>query len=288
MRGLNGAVIACIVAVLVGVVFYLRGGGSGSEAGQVMRPGSGTRVASLPQVPSRRMDRGWRSDGSEGGQEQQRGGVGHGYEGGSADLGRRRLFSSSGQLAGSNPQPNKRDVPGLDRRQQAEQDDDGDSEDDDGDAEDPQELEELKQTLFSDPDPDERIGAVLMLTGDEGAESMRMLLEAMDDPDPEVRLAVVEALGDRAEELSPASLRGVVHDPDPEVRYEALSALGDIKTVEARQMVQAAKQDPDEDVRDLAQEILDDQDDDGDAPGDTAPQQAPTPAPAHGLTTASK
>ena len=56
-------------------------------------------------------------------------------------------------------------------------------------------------------DPDERIGAILMLTGDEGPESLRMLMEAMDDPDPEVRLAVVEALGDRVEELTPGTAR---------------------------------------------------------------------------------
>ena len=67
-------------------------------------------------------------------------------------------------------------------------------------------MDELKQTLLSDPDPDERIGAVLMLTGEEGPESLRMLLDAMDDPDPEVRLAVVEALGDRTEEISPDTL----------------------------------------------------------------------------------
>ena len=72
---------------------------------------------------------------------------------------------------------------------------------------DPEELAEARETLQNNEDPDERIGAVLMLTGDEGPESMRMLLEAMDDPDPEVRLAVVEALGDRAEELTPSTAR---------------------------------------------------------------------------------
>jgi HEAT repeat protein len=137
---------------------------------------------------------------------------------------------------------------------------------DDGD-EDPEEIAELRNTLFNNQDPDERIGAILMLTGDEGPESMRLLMEAMDDPNAEVRLAVVEALGDRVEELHPGALTKPLHDPDPEVRFEAVSILGDMEDPEALQLIKAARSDPDEDVATLAEGILDFSEDDG-AAGD--------------------
>lgn len=286
MRPLSVAVVAGAVAVLGAVALYMRSGDADSDTRRFARAGSGTR--DFPQAPSRRIERGGARGDESGGQ--QRDDLGRSDDFGRRDSFGRRDRLASGQLTASNPQPNKHDVPAVDPRRRAEQDDDGDSDDDDGDAEDPQEMEELKQTLFSDPDPDERIDAVLMLTGDEGAESMRMLLEAMDDPDPEVRLAVVEALGDRSEELSAGSLNRAVRDPDSEVRFEAVSALGDIKTREARQMVEAATHDQDPDVADLARTILDDQNDDAGGPNGTAQQPAPTPAaaPAHGLSVSSK
>lgn len=138
----------------------------------------------------------------------------------------------------------------------------------DSDDDDPEEIAEVRETLHNNQDPDERIGAILMLTGDEGPESMQLLLEAMDDPDPEVRLAVVEALGDRVEELTPGLLAKPLRDSDAEVRFEAVSVLGDMDDPEALQLVQTALQDPDEDVRTLAEGIMDFSDDspDGDAP----------------------
>ncbi|MGH7788898.1 MAG: HEAT repeat domain-containing protein [Candidatus Binatia bacterium] len=171
------------------------------------------------------------------------------------------------------PAVNKREVPTAAQRNPVDEGMMGEEEG--SDDEDPEEMEELRTTLFNDPDPDERMGAVLMLTGDEGPESLRMLLEAMGDPDPEVRLAVVEALGDRAEELAPSTLAGAMRDPDPEVRFEAVSILGDMEdNDEALQMVGAAKSDPDGDVQQLAEGILDFADeDDGDDDGDQPPTQ---------------
>lgn len=125
------------------------------------------------------------------------------------------------------------------------------------DAEDEQELEELRETLLHDPDPDERIGAVLMLTGDEDEETKTLLLDAMNDEDPEVRLAVVEALGDFAEELSPDALFPALNDSSAEVRFEAVGILGDMETPEALAMVRSSLNDSDEDVRTLAEGILD-------------------------------
>lgn len=170
-------------------------------------------------------------------------------------------------------EPNRREVPTMAPRQREEL---GEGGSDDLDDEDPDEMRQLKQTLLTDPDPEERIGAVLMLTGEEGPESLRMLLDAMDDPDPEVRLAVVEALGDRSEDITPDILTPALRDPDPEVRFEAVSILGDMDSPEARQMVRSATKDEDEDVRALAEGIEDfaDDDDDGDIVVPTPRQNA--------------
>jgi hypothetical protein len=125
------------------------------------------------------------------------------------------------------------------------------------DPEEQEEFDELRETLLNDPDPDERIGAVLMLTGGEDEQTKRLLLDAMNDEDPEVRLAVVEALGDFSEELSPDVLVPALNDPDPEVRFEAVGILGDIETPEALSIVRNSLNDSDEDVRTLAEGILD-------------------------------
>jgi len=125
------------------------------------------------------------------------------------------------------------------------------------DPEDQEEFEELRETLLRDPDPDERIGAVLMLTGGEDEQTKSLLLDAMNDEDPEVRLAVVEALGDFSEELSPEVLVPALNDSDPEVRFEAVGILGDIETPEALAIVRSSLNDSDEDVRTLAEGILD-------------------------------
>jgi len=133
--------------------------------------------------------------------------------------------------------------------------------DDEMDDEDRAEFEEQRNTLLSDPDPDERIGAILMLTGADDEQVKATLMEAMQDPDAEVRLAVVEALGDYSDDLSPEVLNPAINDPDAEVRFEAVSILGDMETAEALAMVRGALNDPDEEVRSLASGILEMADD---------------------------
>lgn len=249
MRGLTAAVVAGVVVILVAAALYLRNGSTGESAAppaprvqpQAAAPKGSERSARVEERLSQLRD----------------------------DIEHR-------QVGAANPPPNKRGVPTMAARQPARDEDDSGEEP--ADSEDPKEMAELKHTLMSDPDPDERIGAVLMLTGEEGPESMRMLLEAMDDPDPEVRLAVVEALGDRSEELSPDTLHTAVGDPDAEVRFEAVSILGDMESPEALQMVRLALNDNDDDVRALAEGILDFADDD-EGNGDTATQQAHAPTP---------
>lgn len=252
MRGLTvGAVVA---VVLIGAVLYLRGG---------ERPESAPPPAPAARPPAPKV-----SERSARVEER---------------LSELRDDYEHRQAAPGNLAPNKRELPTMAASKRQVMDEEGAV---DEDAEDPQEMEELKVTLLSDPDPDERIGAVLMLTGEEGPESLRMLLEAMDDPDPEVRLAVVEALGDRAEELSPSTLTPALRDQDAEVRFEAVSILGDMESPEALGMVRSALGDEDEDVRALAEGIEDfsddnDDDDDEDEPAATARM---TPQPQHGST----
>jgi HEAT repeats len=126
----------------------------------------------------------------------------------------------------------------------------------DMDAEDVKEFEELRNTLLTNPDPDERIGAALMLSGGDDEPAKKALIEAMGDPDAEVRLAVVEALGDYSDDLTPGVLSPAVNDPDPEVRFEAVGILGDMDGPQALAMVRNALNDPDEDVRSLAEGIV--------------------------------
>jgi len=249
MRGLTGAAIAAAAIVVVVAALYLRSGTSGHEAPPPPAPAPGARRAQ-PDTPNKAMERSARVE---------------------ERLNELRSDFEHRQAGGSNLAASKRDVPTMAPKAQVD-----DSDEDD--AEDPQEMAELKQTLLSNPDPDERIGAVLMLTGEEGPDSLRMLLQAMDDPDAEVRLAVVEALGDRAEELSPSTLDPAMRDPDAEVRFEAVSILGDMETPDALNRVRSALNDQDEDVRALAEGILDFADDDEDEP---APASHPGQVPPH-------
>lgn len=243
MRGVTAAVVGGAVLVLVAIAFFMRGGDAPAAAPQPSRAAPG---APRPG-----------------------GGVARGPDSGDAPsarvedrLGQLRAEYERRQVDVTSPGASKREVPTAAgrTRQMAERQERameaGDEE------EDQEELTELRETLFNDPDPEERIGAVLMLTGEEGPTSMAMLVEAMGDPDPEVRLAVVEALGDRSEEISPGTLSGALNDPDPEVRFEAVSILGDLEDPEAQEHVKGALNDPDEDVRALAEGILDFSDDD--------------------------
>jgi hypothetical protein len=265
MRGLTGVLIGGGLLLLVVIALSLRGGTEDTAApAERARPASSTGGGSMKSASgaNRPGGMGGNSGGSDSGSNSRSARV-------EDRLGELRAEYEKRQLNGSGAvAANKREVPTAVARQKdmvekAKQD----LEEDESD-EDPAELEELRTTLFNDPDPDERIGAILMLTGDEGPESMRMLIEAMDDPDAEVRLAVVEALGDRSEEISPAMLLKALNDSDPEVRFEAYSTLGDMDTAEAKDLLAKGKNDPDEDIRDLIAGIdeLDQEDEDDAAP----------------------
>ena len=259
MRGLTVAIVAGVVVVLAAAALYLRSDvASEPPERPVARP-----AAPAPAAAGKPMERSARVE---------------------ERLGQLRDEAEKRQ-GGAKAEPNKREMPtmtadqraALERKQAVEPAGDDD--------EDPEEMAQLKQTLMNNPDPEERIGAILMLTGEEGPESLHMLLDAMSDPDAEVRLAAVEALGDRAEDLSADTLTPALRDPDAEVRFEAVSILGDMEdNPEAKQMVKSAMNDPDEDVSELAKGI-DDMDDDEDDNGNVAaatprPGQAQPKAPA--------
>lgn len=248
MRGLTVAIVAGVVVVLVAAALYLRSD---------VAPESPPRPVARPAAPAgaKPMERSSRVE---------------------ERLGQLRDEAEKRQGGVGKVAPDKREMPTMtaDQRAALERKAEDASGDDD---EDPEEMAKLKQTLMNDPDPEERIGAILMLTGEEGPESLHMLLDAMSDPDSEVRLAVVEALGDRAEELSADTLTPALRDPDPEVRFEAVSILGDMEDdPEAKQMVKSAKNDPDPDVSELAAGV-----DEMDAAADENDQGnvAPTPRP---------
>ena len=243
MRGMTAAVVAGVVVVLIVAVMYMRSGNTAEPVPQEVSSLRPQPRAPLAKERSARVEE---------------------------RLTELRDDVEHRQMGSGNPPPNKREVPTMSAHKRAAMQDE-DAEDDD---EDPQEMEELKHTLLTNPDPEERIGAVLMLTGEEGPESLRMLLDSMDDPDPEVRLAVVEALGDRSEEIGPDTLGPALRDPDAEVRFEAVSILGDMETPEARAMVDTALHDEDDDVRALAEGIHDFDDDEDDNDTATAPATA--------------
>jgi hypothetical protein len=257
MRGMTLAVIGAAVVVLLGIALFMRGGDSptpGTEIGIPARP--------RPGAPNTGMAA---SAGGEPGNPRVQ-----------DRLGQLRADYEARQAGEEKPAAMRREAPTQSMRaeklrENAERDLAVDDSDDD-----PEELAEARDTLQNNEDPDERIGAILMLTGDEGPESMRILMESMDDPDPEVRLAVVEALGDRVEELTPGLLAKPLRDPDAEVRFEAVSVLGDMEDPDALQLVKIALQDPDEDVRALAEGIMDFSDEDEPDTADAAP-----PATAH-------
>jgi hypothetical protein len=131
------------------------------------------------------------------------------------------------------------------------------------DEDDVEEVDEYRNVILDDPDPDERVGAILMLSGNEHPEAIATFVRALDDEDAEVRLAAVEALGDYIETIEPTSLARVIDDPDPEVRFEAISILGDFETPAAYDLVRQALDDPDEDIRELAEGILEDAEEQG-------------------------
>jgi hypothetical protein len=270
MRGLTIAVVAVAVVLIVGIALLVQRDDQGDVAGRVpgqapaasgAKPATDQPASRSARVEDRLMQLRQGADRHAGGAEDSGGAArqGGGQQAERRQLGdiERRQLGEAGSL-----QPKRRDIPDAAARAAQQMQQPAAEDDDDEDEDDPEEVEKLKQTVFKNPDPDERIGAILMLTGDEGPESLRVLMEALDDPDAEVRLAVVEAIGDRAEDIVPGSLSGALRDPDAEVRFEAVSILGDMDDPEAMAMVRLALNDPDEDVRALAEGILDFSEDD--------------------------
>jgi hypothetical protein len=254
MRGVTLAIIGAAAAVLLVIAIMMRGGDesttSQTDIGVPARPRAGTGPAASGD--DGRM-------GSRSARVEDR-------------LSQLRADYDKRQAESENPGAAQREAPTASAkaekmRERAERDLAVDDSDDD-----PEEIAEARDTLQNNQDPDERIGAILMLTGDEGPESMRLLMESMDDPDAEVRLAAVEALGDRVEELTPGLLGKALRDEDAEVRFEAISVLGDMEDdPEALEMVKEALKDPDDDNRALAEGIVDFANDEADAPN-AAPQ----------------
>jgi HEAT repeat protein len=256
MRGVTQAVIGAAAVVLLAIAIMMRGGDEGTtsqaDIGMPARPRAGAGPA-----PNAAAGGAARSARVEDRLNQLR-----------ADYDKRQLDD--------NPSAAKREAPTASAKaQQMRELAQRDLVQDDGD-DDPEEINEARETLHNNQDPDERIGAILMLTGDEGPESMRLLMESLEDPDPEVRLAAVEALGDRVEELTPGLLVKPLRDEDAEVRFEAISVLGDMDdNPEALELVKEALNDPNEDNRALAEGILDFSKDDEDLPEHAAPQPTP-------------
>jgi hypothetical protein len=240
MRALTAAGIAGAAVILVATALSLRSGDADNETTVApARVGTGA-TKRRPEASLQRPERGSH---------------------GEAPFGQGVEAQPFGQEVEAQPEMRQRNVPPVDpnaRQAVAPADDSID----DPDAEDPDEMDQLRSTLLSDPDPDERSGAAFMLTGEEGPESLSMLVEAMGDPDPEVRRAVVEALDDRVEELSPDTFSPALQDPEPAVRLEALNTLGDMaeENPAALQMVRAALNDPNAEVRALAASQIEESD----------------------------
>ena len=114
----------------------------------------------------------------------------------------------------------------------------------------------LKQVATSDPDPQNRLTAVMLLGTMEDAEAVPVLAQALKDSDADVRLMAVQALGDFTGPESAQAVEIALNDPSPEIRFEALSVLADIGGEVGRAAVRRAANDEDEDVRALAQGLL--------------------------------
>ena len=257
MRGMTLAVIGAAVAVLVAIAVLMRGGD------ETQSPASGVGVSARPRT---------------GGGTSAGGPADPAADSHSARvedrLGQLRAEYDKRKLEDTKPAVGQREAPtasakAAKMRERAEKELAADVE-----ADDPEEIAEARDTLHNNQDPDERIGAIMLLTGDEGPESMQLLMETLDDPDPEVRLAAVEALGDRVEELTPGLLVKPLRDPDAEVRFEAVSVLGDMEDPEALALVKEAENDPDDDVSTLAKGIGEFADDEDTGTANAAQQSA--------------
>ena len=129
--------------------------------------------------------------------------------------------------------------------------------------EDVAEIEELRDTLLNNPDPDERADAVFGLSVEDNWDALQALLDARNDNDPEVRLEIAQALSDFDEYVTISDLSGLLEDENADVRFEALDIVGDKETPEAVEVARRLMKDPDPDVRSLAEAIVDFSEEDG-------------------------
>lgn len=127
----------------------------------------------------------------------------------------------------------------------------------------------LKKIVLENPDPDERLAAVVMLGTTDDPEAVAVLAQALSDQNEDVRMAALESLSDVTGEPPVDAIENALNDSSPDIRFEALSILGDVAGDRARSAIERALHDPDEDVRNLAESLLSEQ---VEAPA------APTPA----------
>jgi len=129
-----------------------------------------------------------------------------------------------------------------------------------GAADDQPDFASLKQKALSDPDPDNRLSAVMLLEDSDDPDAVKVLAEALRDQDSDVRMAAVDALGDMEGDGPANALQGALTDSDPEVRFEALGVLADMGGPRAVAAARQTLHDPDDDVRSLAEGVLDSED----------------------------
>ncbi len=85
-------------------------------------------------------------------------------------------------------------------------------------------------TMLQNPDPKERLAAILSLRA-AGASAIPIFLWAFDDENADVRIAAIkslEPLGPRTEAATPALVDLLLNDPIPAVRMQILHTLGEM------------------------------------------------------------
>ena len=127
---------------------------------------------------------------------------------------------------------------------------------DDALAQDEPDLNALKQVIASDPDPQNRLTAVMLVSTIEDPSVVPVLAQALKDSDSDVRLMAVQALGEFSGPEPLQAVETALNDSDPEIRFEALSVLADLGGDSTRAVIQRALKDEDEDVRALAEGLL--------------------------------
>jgi hypothetical protein len=130
---------------------------------------------------------------------------------------------------------------------------------DDTSTPDPDDIPALKRIALENPDPEERLAAVVMLGASEDPQAAAVLAKALSDEDEEVRMAALESLSEFTDEPPIEAIESALNDPSAEIRFEALTVLADVGGEQARRAIERALHDPDEDVRALAESLASEQ-----------------------------